>query len=119
MVKSFIFESANFVDIPNKILNQLLQKPTIPKKFTIKIKKKHKNGENWFNAEKIVISDTNFIVPGTPENIIIIIKIAIAKLGVVCITPQRLVTLRVLYLFCMQSTKKNINDDKNACVNIK
>lgn len=56
----------------------------------------------------------NLTVPGKPEYKIHITKTEIPRLGVVCKIPDNSSVDLELYRRCIQSTKKNIKDDKKA-----
>lgn len=60
----------------------------------------------------------NLTVPGKPEYKIHITKTEIPRLGVVCKIPDNSSVDLELYRRCIQSTKKNIKDDKKAWVSI-
>lgn len=117
MISSF-FDKSNisvflvFKFIPNKTLNQDLQKPIRPKTLAISSVKKHTEKETSIKPEKIKNSTINFNVPGNPEKKIIINIILNPRLGVCCNIPFTSIMDRDSYLLYIQSTKKNINADK-------
>jgi hypothetical protein len=113
---TFIFDS--FADIPNSALYQHLQNPTTPIKFAKNSNINVNIKDTPINCVKIKNSQVNFIVPGKPQYNIVIINIAIPKLGVKWINPTTSKVERELNRRCIQSTKKNINADKNECVTI-
>lgn len=64
----------------------------------------------------IANSHVNFNVKGTAKKHKHIITIAAPKLGHICIIPESSVVNRVPNLFCIESTRKNINVDNIACM---
>jgi hypothetical protein len=73
---------------PNNTLNQHLQKPSKPIKFTAKIKITVSSCEISNKKQYKFISTKNFKVPGIPEKKIIIKKITMLSLGVSCASPK-------------------------------
>lgn len=118
---SFIFKSSTFtlnflMHIPNTELNQHLEKPIKPKTFATKNINVVKTGLISKKPQNMKNSHVNFKVPGKPAYKIHIVIIDIPNIGVNCNIPETSTTDLELNLLCIQSTKKNINDDKNPCV---
>lgn len=117
--KSITCSFESFSDIPNKTLNQHLQKPTTPIRLANINSISVNNSETPIICENIKNSQVNFIVPGIPQYKIHIRKIQIPKFGARCITPDTSSVDLELNRLCTQSTKKNIKADKNECVMVK
>jgi hypothetical protein len=89
-----------------------LLNPTKPKKLAMNSNIIEDNGAVSKSPLYIYSSLVNFIDPGIPAYNTFINNRDKPKLGVVCNTPDISETRRDLYLLWMQSTKKNIKDER-------